>query len=146
MTKVYCDLDTCEYWKKDDANGGICDMDEINLIDGERGSYVAHTWLAPEYQETFWKRLTSKADQHECRTTARGKRYEMIGLVWFTDQDDRWGIEDISFTEKRSGLRCLGKDINDEHAEVIRKKVRAVSPVEALPEAEPNDLWGRRKR
>ncbi len=141
MTKVYCDISSCEFWKTGDSRGGICDRDEIKLADEQCLSFVEHTYASPEYGESFWKRLRSREDKHECKQKAeRGKRYEMIGLVWFTDQDDRWGIEDISFTEEKSGLRCFGRDINDRLAEAIRKKVRSVSPVEELPMAEFNDL------
>lgn len=142
MTKVHCQETMCEYWRKDSSreDDGLCSLNEIELdADNMCYSYRAHTDLSPEYRETFWKRMKSWADEHECKNEGRGKRYEMIGLTWFTDQDDRWGTDEIWFTEQRSGLRCQGKDIN-ENAELIREKVESVSPVENLPEAAINDL------
>lgn len=140
MTKVHCTDTTCEFWKKHGVGeDGLCGCDEIELDADVCYTYGAHTDISPEYRETFWKRMSSRVDKHECRRDAMGKRYEMIGLVWFTDQDDRWGTDEIWFTEKYSGLRCQGKDIRDK-AEQIREKVKYVSPVESLPEATINDL------
>ena len=144
MTKVHCRQKTCEYWRKNgagDSCDGLCSCDEIELDDDIMCfTYGAHTDMSPEYRETFWKRISSREDKHECRQDAMGKRYEMIGLVWFTDQDDRWGTDEIWFTEQRSGLRCRGRDINDGNAELIWEKIKAIPPVDSLPEAKINDL------
>lgn len=141
MTKVRCMLKDCEYWKKTgDGTEGLCGCEEIEM-DGDCTCFtcVLHTEVSPEYRETFWKRMKSLDDGHECRVDVLGKRYEMIGLTWFTEQDDRWGTDEIWFTEQRSGLKCKGKDIAG-HAELIHEKVRAVSPVESLPEESIADL------
>ena len=142
MTKVHCRETTCEYWQKDSSreDDGLCGLDEIEITtDIMCCSYRDHTDMSPEYRETFWKRICSRKDKHECRNEGRGKRYEMIGLIWFTDQDDRWGTDEIWFTEQRTGLRCKGKDIGG-NAELIRERVGTTSPVESLPEATLADL------
>lgn len=141
MTEVHCAETDCEYWKKQGEDGdGLCGCEKIELnADIMCNMFRAHTDLSPEYRETFWKRLRSLKDKHECKQDARGKRYEIAGLVWFTDQDDRWGTDGIWFTEQQSGLRCLGKDIR-EHEKLIREKIAEVSPVGSLPEANIDDF------
>lgn len=143
MTKVHCQATRCEYWRKDRDGEycGLCSLEEIELDwDNMCDSYRNHVDLSPEYLEPFWRRMSSRVDKHECRDEGYGKRYEMIGLVWFTQEDDRWGTDEIWFTEQRSGFRCKGKDISG-NAEIIREKVRSVSPVESLPEATLDDLF-----
>lgn len=141
MTKVYCDMSTCEYCKKAGADDFVCGRDEIEIFDECCYSYNPHVDMSPEYSETFWKRLNSRDDKHECKLeVTRGKRYELISLVWFTDQDDRWGTDEIWFTEQRSGLRCQGKDINLKNAGLIKDKVNSIPSVDTLPEALPKDI------
>jgi hypothetical protein len=141
MPKVHCDITSCEYCKKDGVTDFICGCDEIELIDEQCITFGAHVDMSPEYRDSFWKRLRSREDQHECKQeSVRGKRYEMIGLVWFTDNDDRWGTDELWFTEQRSGLRCQGKDITEERADTIRERINSVCPVTDLPEAALEDL------
>ena len=141
MPKVHCDITTCEYCKKNGVTDFICKCDEIELIDEQCITFGAHVDMSPEYRETFWKRLSSREDKHQCREECtRGKRYEMIGLVWFTDNDDRWGTDEIWFTERRSGLRCQGKYIKKELADTIKAKISSICPVLDLPEATLEDI------
>ena len=142
MTKVWCSWGSCEYCKRYGVNGyGICGSDQIELKDDNCITYGAHTDMSPEYREVFWKRLKSRKDKHECKQRSKkGKRYEMIGLVWFTENDDRWGTDDIWFTEQKSGLRCQGRDINEKRKETILELVNSVCPVEELPEATLDDI------
>lgn len=141
MTKVHCDLTMCEYCKKDGVTDFICGCDEIELVDEQCITFGAHVDMCPEYRETFLKRLSSKADKHECwRECNNGKRYEIDGLVFFTDQDDRWGIDDIWFTEKTTGLKISGKYLY-QHIEDIKERITQVTPVETLPEAKEEDLY-----
>lgn len=60
----------------------------------------------------------------------------MFGLVWFADQDDRFGIDNVWFTEQKTGLRCKGADISKEMLDKIRDKIEPMVPVVDLPEAE----------
>ena len=142
MTKVHCDLTNCEYWKKNGVTPGegLCGCNEIEFHDEMCITFGAHTDMSPEYREPFWKRISSREDKHLCKKQAQGKRYEMIGLVWFTDMDDRWGTDEVWFTEQKTGLRVQGKDINDAHVEVIKNTVETVTPVDELPEATFDDL------
>lgn len=142
MTKVHCDITTCEYWKKNGVNPGegLCGCDEIELRDEQCITFGAHTDMSPEYREAFWKRMRSRADGHECKKETTGKRYDMAGFVWFTEQDDRWGTNEIWFTEQKSGLRVQGKDISEEKAEKIKGKINRILPVELLPDATFDDL------
>ena len=141
MPKVHCNITECEYCKKVGITDFICGCDEIEFVDGECITYGPHIDMSSEYQETFWKRLASRKDGHECKRSAiQGKRYEMIGLVWFTDNDDRWGTDKIWFTEQKSGLACIGGKITEENAVKIRKLVDSVCPVADLPVATEEDL------
>lgn len=141
MPKVHCDLTTCEYCKKDGVTDFICGCDEIELVDEQCVTFGAHTDMSREYRETFWKRIKSTKDGHICKKeSTQGKRYVMFGLVLFTENDDRWGIDEIWFTEQRSGLRCLGKDLTEENAAMIKSKVDSITPVIDLPEATWNDI------
>lgn len=141
MTRVYCNITRCEYCRKEGATVFVCGRDEIELMDDNCITFSAHVDMSPEYLISFWKRMSSRQDKHECKKLCEnGKRYDMIGLVWFTDQDDRWGTDEILFTEEKSGLGCKGRHIREKNAEKIREKIASVSPVSELPEAEKDDL------
>ena len=141
MTKVLCDETSCEHCKFEGGTYFVCGCDQIELESGEVcKTYINHTDISPEYRETFWKRMSSREDKHECKKEARGKRFEICGLIWFTDSDDRFGTDDIWFTEQRSGLRCQGIDITEEHASLMKKKIESICPVVDLPEATLDDL------
>lgn len=141
MARVHCDITQCEYCRKAGVTDFVCVRDEIELIDNNCITFGAHVDMSPEYRISFWKRMSSRQDKHECKQLCEnGKRYVMVGLVWFTDQDDRYGTDEIWFTEEKSGLRCKGMDIREENAEKIRKTIASVSPVSELPEAKMDDL------
>lgn len=128
MTKVICDLSSCEYWKDN-----ICQMEEIELID-TCNTYVCHTDICKDYCHTFWKRVRNNEDGQIYRVEARGKRYELMGFVWYTDEDDRYGTNAISFTEEISGLRAQGGQITEENIEQIKEKMKTEPPLMSLPE------------
>ena len=141
MTKVYCDLTTCKYIEKAGENDFVCSLNEIELSSEECCEYASYVILSPEYRETFWKRIKSRADGHICRQECNhGKRYERDGNVYFTQQDDRWGIDDIWFTEEKTGLRLKGKDLGQRIGE-INGKILTVKPVMSFPEAQKEDVW-----
>lgn len=142
MPKVHCDITTCNYCRKNGVTDFICGCDEIEMIDEQCNTFVAYVDMSPKYRETFWKRLASKKDKHECKKKSeKGKRYEMHGYVWFTENDDRWGTDEIWFTEQRSGMCCKGKDI--ERVIQVKEKWESVVPVADLPEAIEEDLYGK---
>lgn len=140
MTKVHCDITTCEYCTKAGVTDFVCGCDEIELIDEQCLTFGSHVDMSPEYREPFLKRLSSREDKHECKAERKGKRYDLLGFVWFTDMDDRWGTDEIWFTEQKSGLRCKGIDIKEERIEKIKEIVEAATPVKDLPEATLSDL------
>ena len=140
-TEVYCDTTTCEYYKNQ-----RCTKDIIELVDDSCLTFGAHTEMSKEYQETFWKALTSRKDGHKCRQEARGKRYEFGGIVFFTDQDDRWGLAGLSFTEQVTGYRVpadvlTGRKAKPEFLDRVREIIGKVPPVMSLPEADLEDVW-----
>ena len=141
MTKVYCDLTMCEYIKRAGEHDFVCGRDEIELDGCECCEFASHVILSPEYRETFWKRIKSKVDGHICRQECvHGKRYERDGNVYFTHMDDRWGIDNIWFTEEKTGLRLKGSDLG-QRIDEINGKVLSVKPVLSFPEAKEEDLW-----
>ena len=73
------------------------------------------------------------------RVERQGKRYELLGMTFYTDYDDRWGTDEVEFTEQISGMKCLGKDICEKNRERIMETIRKVGPVESLPERK--DEW-----
>ena len=90
--------------------------------------------------------LTSRKDGHKCRQEARGKRYEFGGIVFFTDQDDRWGLAGLSFTEQVTGYRVpadvlTGRKAKPEFLDRVREIIGKVPPVMSLPEADLEDVW-----
>lgn len=145
MTKVYCPRTDCAYCRPIEGNSidGLCGRDEI-MLDGDLScfSYDAYTEKAPEYQEVFWKRIMSRSVAgRQCRKKATGKRYEKLGLTWFTDEDDRRGTAGLMFTEEVSGLGCKAEFINEGNLDRIRKSIKKAGlPVIELPEATPEDL------
>lgn len=140
MPKIHCDLSCCEYAKRYGVGTFICGCDIVELVDGNCMSFGTHVAMSKEYKTPFWKRMRSVKDGHVCKHKSNaGKQYDIIGLTWFTDQDDRWGTDEIWFTEKKTGIRCIGKDI-ERKADVIKEIVSQTSDVKSLPEAKPFDL------
>ena len=78
MTKVICDFSACEYWKDN-----VCQLEEIELADSCE-SYVLHTDVCKDHCHTFWKRVRNNEDGKAYRVESRGKRYKLLGLVWYT--------------------------------------------------------------
>ena len=137
MTLVKCDYDCCEYCKDT-----ICQAKEINYEFGECQDFVDHTDVSPEYRDVFFKRYKSKKDDHECKKESRGKKYKFLGMTFYTDQDDRNGIDELSFTESVSGYRVQGKCLKEEaNRGKIEELVRNVIPVTDLPEALEEDCY-----
>ena len=128
MTTVKCSYSSCEY-----CVGGTCQRDEIELDDSCQ-DWLDHTDVSPEYCHTFWKHCHTADRKKEYKTEARGKRYEILGLVWYTDQDDRNGTDKISFTEEVSGVGIMGKDINEKNLPMIKENIAKVAPVKTLPD------------
>lgn len=128
MTKVVCGYSGCEYCAR-----GICQKEEIE-IDDTCLDWVSHVEISKEYNDIFYKHIRDNKTGEEYKKEARGKRYEMLGLVWYTDEDDREGIEEISFTEEVSGMRTNGRNITEENLPKIMKMLAEVKPVKDLPE------------
>lgn len=133
MTLIKCTTSQCEYCVK-----GICSRDEVTFDAGDCEEYLFHPDVCPDYRNTFWKRIKSRKDNIEKRLESnQGKRYEVNGLVFFTEDDDRNGIDEIWFTEERTGRRLLGKYLKPEFTERIRS-MDTDSPLMELPVA---DYW-----
>ena len=127
MTTVYCDYTNCEHCSK-----GICQREIIYACDGCE-QWVDHVEVSEEYKNVYWLHCQDK-NKKEYRKKALGKRYEILGLVWYTKEDDRDGIKDIIFTEEKSGVACQGKFITKERLETIKETIEKVKPVMDLPE------------
>ena len=104
------------------------------LISDSCLTFTAHTDVDKEYRHEFWKRYLNNENGKTYRVASRGKRYEMLGFVFYTDEDDRWGIKTVSFTEEKSGLRALGGQITEENIEKIREGIETATPLMDLPE------------
>ena len=128
MTKVKCSYSGCEYCTK-----GICQKEEIEL-DDICLDWLSHVEVSKEYNNIFYKHIRDNKTGKEYKKEARGKRYEMLGFVWYTDEDDREGIEEISFTEEVSGMKAQGKSITEENMKKIMEKLTEAKPVKDLPE------------
>ena len=127
MTTVYCAYTNCEH-----CSNGICQKDEIYACDGCE-SWVNHVEVSEEYKNVYWTHCHDE-NKKEYRKKALGKRYEILGLVWYTKEDDREGIKDIIFTEEKSGIACQGKFITEERLETIKETIEKTKPVMELPE------------
>ena len=127
MTTVYCDYTNCEHCSK-----GICQK-EIIYAGDVCDSWVDHVEVSEEYKNVYWLHCQDE-NKKEYRKKALGKRYEILGLVWYTKEDDRDGIEDIIFTEEKSGVACQGKFITKERLKTIKETIEKVKPVMELPE------------
>jgi hypothetical protein len=89
--------------------------------------------VSEEYKNVYWLHCQDE-NKKEYRKKALGKRYEILGLVWYTKEDDRDGIKDIIFTEEKSGVACQGKFITEERLETIKETIEKTKPVMELPE------------
>ena len=138
MTRIKCWIRECEY---NSLTEDLCLKDAIEIDENGCEDMILHTEAAKEYRTPYYKQLRSRKDRHRCRKQGYGKRIERFGLVFYTEDDDRYGEEEIRVTEESSGYYC-GKlaDLNEERIAMIREKLKTILPVADLPDATDDDL------
>ncbi len=138
MTNVSCDLRSCKY-----NLAGACQSDIIHIAeDCVCYEFTSYDEDNPAYKHQYWKacfwkpREKNRKNQEvtKYRMPAYGLRYEFGGLVFYTGDDIRQGIEFADFTEERSGMRLKGHDLLDEESFILIKKAsQEAKPVIELP-------------
>lgn len=137
--KIKCYLKGCEnHCLYDDS----CTADEIEIDENGCETYIGHTEVAKEYQEPFFKQMKSIKDGHECKQLCHGKRLTRFGLTFFTQDDDRYGDEDVHVTEEVTGYYCgeLSK-LTEERCNEIKEKMKDIIPVKERPDGNWWEDW-----
>jgi len=134
--EVKCYLKKCA-----SCRDGFCSLSEIELDENGCENYIRYTDIAPEYRDVFYKHFKSRYDDHPCKKECHGKKIERFGLTFYTEDDDRFEQEEVGLTEEISGyfVGTLDK-LTEEKCEQIKKKLKDITPVKDVPDAEfPRD-------
>lgn len=126
MTIVRCLDRDCQHNQED-----RCERDRIEISCGECQNYE-NCRDQTRYKNKFWKACVDQS-KVKYRIPCYGKRVEFGGMVFYTEDDDRWP-DDMRLTEGRTGYAC-GKfgDIG-ERIEKIKEDAKEIPDVVSLPE------------
>ncbi len=138
MTTVNCYQPECTNNKND-----VCTLDAIHIAFDEfclgNGFYLCadykNVFLAPEYQEPYFMRISNPKTKRIEKMRKNGKRLELFGMVFYTESDTRYTEKDWWLTEEKTGLG-VGKKYLMKHANKVRKAIEEVTPVSELPDEE----------
>lgn len=139
MDRVLCDNDACLYNKNRD-----CQKEMIWIEDGECIDFYDYTQKHPDYQNEFYCQIRDPDDGKLYKVKHKGKRFEFYGHVFYTFSDDRFGLENMWFTEEITGYGMNGRhflpNLDEEHkkkyTDGINKMIEKAVPVKDLPEKE----------
>ncbi|CDX01266.1 Hypothetical protein DPCES_1379 [Desulfitobacterium hafniense] len=137
MTTVNCYQPECVNNKND-----ICTLDSIHIAFDEfclgNGFYLCadykNVFHAPEYQERYFIRVKDTKTRREEKARRNGKRLELFGMVFYTENDTRYD-KDWWLTEEKTGLGVSKKYVL-ENPDKVRKVIEEVTPVSELPDEE----------
>ena len=129
---LYCDSNLCIFWQE-----GQCQRDELTLYDGECGEYQDIT-EGPDYNEEYFiaceHRPKDGGEPIRYRKMRRGKAYTHDGMIFYTQDDIRFGISGATFTEGYTGYLCKGDDLlNEDSMKRILETRKICPPVMSLP-------------
>lgn len=129
---LYCDSSECVNCRRN-----TCQLGTLTLFSGECQEYEDVT-KGPDYQEEYFIacrfRPEVDAEAFRYREKKKGKRVELRGVTFYTQEDIREGIGGARFTEAHTGFRVKGEDIlDDERFKKVMKAVRTDLPVLMLP-------------
>lgn len=131
---LYCDADKCE-----NCRHGTCQLPSLTLYDGQCEEYEDIT-EGPDYQERYF--IACEYKPKDCkpgesiryRKLKKGKRVVREGVVFFTNDDIRDGLNGAELTEARTGMLIQGEHIeNAEAMRIILKMREEMPPITAYP-------------
>ena len=136
IKEVECYYSNCISWRK--ANG--C-ADNSLLIIGDEGCENFVSYKAREdYQTEYWIACLDKETDTKCRRKLKGKRVEIEGFVFFTEDNIEEGYYECEFTEEKTGVAVPGMlaftptgQLLDEVKEKIIERIANEKPVMELP-------------
>ena len=133
MTRINCDMEDCVHIDKD----RVCQKDHIFLILNDHLSAECEDYkditLGEDYQEKYFLRCKIEKTGRVEKREAKGKKIEMHGLTFYTQEDIRFR-NDYRMTEEKTGLVLSREDLEDNNKlAIIRKKVEETTPVKDLP-------------
>ena len=135
MTNVFCNEIFCI-----NNIGNICQCEniDINLDVKYCGSHEDYS-ESSDYQEEFWIAYKDTPYSEAVREKRKGKKNELFGLTFYTENDDRCH-EECLLTEARTGIACGSlKDI-EIHIATIKAKMLSYPAVLDLEIRESNEL------
>ena len=129
---LYCDSDKCV-----NCRNNTCQRGELTLYDGQCEEYEDIT-EGPDYQEEYFiaceYRPKDDGERIQYRQARKGKRVEIDGDVYYTQDDIRDGMAFARFTDAITGRLVSGKDLmSDIYAPLIKGKRKIMTPVMDMP-------------
>jgi hypothetical protein len=126
-------MSDCIYIDKYDK----CQKDEMFLSIGdyfeECDSYTDIT-EGKDYEEKYYKRLRNSRTGIEEKQESKGKKIEMYGLIFYTEEDTRFE-KDYYMTEEKTGYLLPSEALkNKDNLEVVYKTIEELIPVKDLPD------------
>lgn len=135
--EVKCYMRRCANCKDDK-----CSLNEIEIDENGCEMYISYTEVSDDYREVFYKHYKSRADGHACKKECHGKRIERCGLSFYTEDDDRFGPENVGLTEEISGYYVGTLDkMTENRCEEIKNKLKDIEPVKNSPDGEWLKDW-----
>ena len=136
--RVLCDDETCIYNKERE-----CQKEMLWIEDCECSDYEDYT-KSYEYQSVYYTHIKDPETGTHYKVKHNGKRFEFYGYVFYTEDDDRYGLSNMWFTEEITGYGVSGRfflpDLDEEHkkkyTDGINKMIEIAVPVKDLPEKE----------
>ncbi len=120
MTHVCCSNRECFFCdERHICRSNYITVNEYGVCDVE----AEYTEVAPEYQNEFWIKCQCEEGGEITRRLVKGFRYEYRGLVLYTTDNIRDGIDNVSFTEEKTGMRRGNlKTINEMYDKLIETR------------------------
>lgn len=132
MTTVNCNMEDCVYFNKD----FICQRGDITLTFGEYLDFECEDYRditeGEDYQEKYYKRCQNPKTKREERREAKGKRIEIHGLIFYTQEDIR-DKDNYGLTEEVTGLYISRISLeNEKKLAIVRERLTEITPVKDL--------------
>ena len=129
MTIIKCSNTGC-YFR--DSNG-YCTSNFREIDDSFCVTETDYTHAAPEYQNEYWIRL--QKDDKNYRRKQKGYKYVYRDLVLYTQDDIRYGLDEVFFDEEKTGMRLSTLKMIEEKYDEILQKVKTEPNVMTFPDA-----------
>lgn len=134
MSKINCYSIECAH-----NENNICSEDEVTFdFDSYYDEGLGHCCMSytnitetEEYQTPYFKHIENPETGKLEKKAAKGKRIELFGRVFFTEEDTRFS-DKYMLTEEVTGY-LIPFDCLKKHYQVIEERIKGIIPVKELP-------------